>query len=95
VSAVKDFFGYTIGQNQQLMEDWKKCTPKDREELKVGLIKNGYSITTDGNAPIVAALASPPVDKAGPNYQMDDEPETDPVIHGSGTHSEVPAAKAA
>jgi len=46
VAACKDFFGTKEGQTPlQFMKEVKELTPKDREEITEGLVKNGYEIT--------------------------------------------------
>jgi hypothetical protein len=45
VTACKDFFGLLKDQtNIQFLQEVKKLSPQDRDEIKAGLEKNGYKI---------------------------------------------------
>ena len=45
VAACKDFFGFLPGQGLgAFSEEYKKLTEQDKEEIREGLIKNGYNI---------------------------------------------------
>lgn len=45
VAACQDFFGRLPGQSLgQFSEEYKKLTEKDKEEIREGLIKQGYNI---------------------------------------------------
>ena len=45
VAACKDFFGFLPDQRLiAFQKEYKQLTEKDKEEIREGLIKNGYNI---------------------------------------------------
>lgn len=45
VAACKEFFGFLPGQTLMTFRDEvQKLTPKDREEIRAGLIQNGMNV---------------------------------------------------